>query len=176
MEYADWSIRKLFDEAKKERWFDNTIFVLLGDHGKLMDNPECELPESYNHIPLIIYGKGIKPQTYQDFALQEDVAPTLLGMMGIGYIQNDFGIDLMKKRRDCVFYTGDNLIAARDRERLYLFSPTEKTEHLYMVKGRNKVEKATAKDADFERLKNYVFSMIQTAEVLVGEKKTVTKK
>jgi phosphoglycerol transferase MdoB-like AlkP superfamily enzyme len=176
VEYADWSIRKLFDEAKKERWFDNTIFVLLGDHGKLMDNPECELPESYNHIPLIIYGKGIKPQTYQDFALQEDVAPTLLGMMGIGYIQNDFGIDLMKKRRGCVFYTGDNLIAARDRERLYLFSPTEKTEHLYMVKGRNKVEKATAKDADFERLKNYVFSMIQTAEVLVGEKKTVTKK
>jgi phosphoglycerol transferase MdoB-like AlkP superfamily enzyme len=176
VEYADWSIRKLFDEAKKERWFDNTIFVLLGDHGKLMDNPECELPESYNHIPLIIYGKGIKPQTYQDFALQEDVAPTLLGMMGIGYIQNDFGIDLMKKRRDCVFYTGDNLIAARDMERLYLYSPTEKTEHLYMVKGRNKVEKATAKDADFERLKNYVFSMIQTAEVLVGEKKTVTKK
>jgi hypothetical protein len=45
-----------------------------------------------------------------------------------------------------------------------------------MVKGRNKVEKATAKDADFERLKSYVFSMIQAAEVLVGEKKTVTKK
>ena len=163
-------------KSSEKDQFDNTIFVLLGDHGKLMENPECELPESYNHIPLIIYGKGIKPQTYQDFALQEDVAPTLLGMMGIGYIQNDFGIDLMKKKRDCVFYTGDNLIAARDMERLYLYSPTEKTEHLYMVKGRNKVEKAKAKDADFERLKSYVFSMIQTAEVLVGEKKTVTKK
>ena len=176
VEYADWSIRKLFDEAKKERWFDNTIFVLLGDHGKLMDNPECELPESYNHIPLIIYGKGIKPQTYQDFALQEDVAPTLLGMMGIGYIQNDFGIDLMKKRRGCVFYTGDNLIAARDRERLYLYSPTEKREYLYKVTGRNRVGKAAAKDAEFERLKHYVFSMLQAAEVLVGEKKTVTKR
>jgi phosphoglycerol transferase MdoB-like AlkP superfamily enzyme len=176
VEYADWSIRKLFDEAKKERWFDNTIFVLLGDHGKLMDNPECELPESYNHIPLIIYGKGIKPQTYQDFALQEDVAPTLLGMMGIGYIQNDFGIDLMKKKRGCVFYTGDNLIAARDMERLYLYSPTEKTEHLYKVTGHNKVVKTKSKDADFERLKSYVFSMIQAAEVLMGEKKTVTKK
>ena len=176
VEYADWSIRKLFDEAKKERWFDNTIFVLLGDHGKLMDNPECELPESYNHIPLIIYGKGIKPQTYQDFALQEDVAPTLLGMMGIGYIQNDFGIDLMKKKRGCVFYTGDNLIAARDMERLYLYSPTEKTEHRYKVTGHNKVVKTKSKDADFERLKSYVFSMIQAAEVLVGEKKTVTKK
>jgi phosphoglycerol transferase MdoB-like AlkP superfamily enzyme len=175
VEYADWSIRKLFDEAKKERWFDNTIFVLLGDHGKLLANPESELPESYNHIPLIIYGKGIKPQTYSDFALQEDVAPTILGMMGISYIQNDFGVNLLKNKRDCVFYTGDNLIAARDRERLYLYSPTEKTERLYKVTGRNKVEKAKSKDESFERLKHYVFSMLQAAEVLVGEKKTVTK-
>ena len=175
VEYADWSIRKLFDEAKKEKWFDNTIFILLGDHGKLLANPESELPESYNHIPLIIYGKGIKPQTYSDFALQEDVAPTILGMMGISYIQNDFGVNLLKNKRDCVFYTGDNLIAARDIERLYLYSPTEKTERLYKVTGRNKVEMAKSKDESFERLKHYVFSMLQAAEVLVGEKKTVTK-
>ena len=176
VEYADWSIKQFFDKARKQPWYNNTIFVLLGDHGKLLANPESELPESYNHIPLIIYGKGIEPQTYEDFALQEDVAPTLLGMMGISYIQNDFGVNLLEKKRDCVFYTGDKIVAARDGERLYMYNPSEKTEYIYWVKGRNKVKKAQSMDARFTYLKNYVFSMLQSAEVLVGEKKTVTRK
>ena len=175
VEYADWSVRQFFNEARKQRWYDNTIFVLLGDHGKLLANPESELPESYNHIPLIIYGKGIEQQRVGDFALQEDVAPTLLGMLGISYIQNDFGIDLMTGKRNCVFYTGDKIVAARDAERLYMYNPSEKVEHLYMVKGRNKVAKAPTMDKQFKDLKHCVFSMLQCAEALVGEKKTVTK-
>ena len=61
VEYADWSIKQFITEAEKQPWFDNTIFVLLGDHGKLVDSPESEIPQSYNHIPLMIYGKGIQP-------------------------------------------------------------------------------------------------------------------
>lgn len=53
VEYADWSIKQFMTEAEKQPWFDNTIFVLLGDHGKLVDSPESEIPQSYNHIPLI---------------------------------------------------------------------------------------------------------------------------
>lgn len=60
VEYADWSIKQFMTEAEKQPWFDNTIFVLLGDHGKLVDSPESEIPQSYNHIPLMIYGKGIQ--------------------------------------------------------------------------------------------------------------------
>ena len=45
---------------------DNTIFVFLGDHGKMVGTPECEMPQSYNHIPLMIYGKDIKPGVYED--------------------------------------------------------------------------------------------------------------
>ena len=33
VEYADWALRKFFEEARKQPWFDNTIFVLEGDHG-----------------------------------------------------------------------------------------------------------------------------------------------
>lgn len=62
VEYADWSIKQFMTEAEKQPWFDNTIFVLLGDHGKLVDSPESEIPQSYNHIPLMIYGKGIQPE------------------------------------------------------------------------------------------------------------------
>lgn len=112
VEYADWSIKQFITEAEKQPWFDNTIFVLLGDHGKLVDSPESEIPQSYNHIPLMIYGKGIQPEIRAQFGGQIDVAPTLLGLLNIGYIQNNFGINLLKEQRPCIFYTADNLIAA----------------------------------------------------------------
>lgn len=86
VEYADWSIKQFMTEAEKQPWFDNTIFVLLGDHGKLVDSPESEIPQSYNHIPLMIYGKGIQPEIRAQFGGQIDVAPTLLGLLNIGYI------------------------------------------------------------------------------------------
>lgn len=101
VEYADWSIKQFITEAEKQPWFDNTIFVLLGDHGKLVDSPESEIPQSYNHIPLMIYGKGIQPEIRAQFGGQIDVAPTLLGLLNIGYIQNNFGINLLKEQRPC---------------------------------------------------------------------------
>ena len=73
VEYADWSIKQFITEAEKQPWFDNTIFVLLGDHGKLVDSPESEIPQSYNHIPLMIYGKGIQPEIRAQFGGQIDV-------------------------------------------------------------------------------------------------------
>lgn len=103
VEYADWSIKQFITEAEKQPWFDNTIFVLLGDHGKLVDSPESEIPQSYNHIPLMIYGKGIQPEIRAQFGGQIDVAPTLLGLLNIGYIQNNFGINLLKEQRPCIF-------------------------------------------------------------------------
>lgn len=103
VEYADWSIKQFITEAEKQPWFDNTIFVLLGDHGKLVDSPESEIPQSYNHIPLMIYGKGIQPEIRAQFGGQIDVAPTLLGLLNIGYIQNNFGINLLKEQRPCIY-------------------------------------------------------------------------
>lgn len=167
VEYADWSIRQFFEAAQKEPWYDNTIFVLLGDHGKLMERPECELPQSYNHIPLMIYGKGITPRIDDQWALQEDVAPTLLGLLQHEYIQNDFGMDLGRQHRDCVFYTGDKFVAARDSSHLYLYNPNEQLELCYRVSGVNQVETATFSEDDrYGYLKQYVFSMIQCAEAL----------
>lgn len=103
VEYADWSIKQFMTEAEKQPWFDNTIFVLLGDHGKLVDSPESEIPQSYNHIPLMIYGKGIQPEIRAQFGGQIDVAPTLLGLLNIGYIQNNFGINLLKEHNALVY-------------------------------------------------------------------------
>lgn len=173
VEYADWSIKQFMTEAGKQPWFDNTIFVLLGDHGKLVGSPESEIPQSYNHIPLMIYGKGIQPKIKDQFGGQIDVAPTLLGLLNISYIQNNFGIDLLKEQRPCMFYTADNLIAARDTTHLYIYSPDNQQEFRY-EQAENELHFAESSQA-FEQLKRYCFSMLQSTEYLVKEHKTIDK-
>lgn len=173
VEYADWSIRKLMTEAQKQPWFENTLFIFMGDHGKLVGTPECEMPESYNHIPFMIYGKGITPGINHSPGGQIDVTPTLLGMLGIGYTQVGFGIDLLREQRPCTFYTADNLIAARDSSGLYIHSPETGQEFRYTF-GQGKL-RTVSDDKQFQALKEYVFSMLQATEELVKQGKTVDK-
>ena len=171
VEYSDWSIRCFMEAAAREPWFENTLFVFLGDHGKMVGTADCELPQSYNHIPLIIYGAGIEPEERTDFAGQVDVAPTLLSMLGIGYVQNNFGVDLTRERRPAMFYTADNTVAARDSTHLYVYDPAVPQEFCYDTSG-GKPEPAVMSEP-YSRLKEYCFSMLQATEWMVQQGMTV---
>lgn len=174
VEYADWAIRQFMQEARKQPWFENTIFVLLGDHGKLVGSPDCEIPQSCNHVPLMIYGKGIKPEIRQEPGGQTDVAPTLLGLLNMSYTQNDFGINLLTEQRPYVYFSADNLIAATDTTHLYIYSPHDRQEFKYKKQG-NALQLVTGEDSTFYVMKKYCFSTLQSAEYLVKEHKTVNK-
>ena len=171
VEYADWSVGNFMAAASKEKWFDNTIFVFLGDHGKMIGKADCELPESYNHIPFMIYGKDIAPEERTDFAGQVDIAPTLLGLLNIPYVQNNFGINLIQEKRPCIFYTADNTVAARDSSHLYVYNPDADHEFCYnIVEGKPVASKFTPAHL---HLKDYCFPMLQATEHLVQKGMTV---
>ena len=173
VEYADWSIRQFMDAAEKQPWFDNTIFVFLGDHGKMVGTPECEMPQSYNHIPLMIYGKDIPPTVHNGFGGQIDVAPTLLGMLNMSYLQNNFDVNLLEEERPCMFFTADNLIGAKDLTHLFIYSPDNQQEFKYKLE--NEKLHVAADDEGFGLLKNYCFSMLQCTEQMVKEHKTIDR-
>lgn len=174
VEYADWSIRQFMEAAGKQPWFDNTIFVFLGDHGKMVGTPECEMPQSYNHIPLMIYGKDIQASVHDGFGGQIDVSPTLLGLLNMSYLQNNFGVDMLREERPCMFFTADNMIGARDADHLFIYVPDSQQEFRYKLE-EGKLHVATADEDVFGRLKNYCFSMLQCTEYLVKENKTTDK-
>ncbi|KAA4466713.1 LTA synthase family protein, partial [Bacteroides ovatus] len=171
VEYADWALRQFFEEARKQPWFDNTIFVLEGDHGKLVGDAECELPESYNHIPLMIYSSRIQPEEKTAFGGQVDIQPTILGLLNIDYLQNNFGVDLLKEERPCMFYTADNMVVGRNDTLLYLYNYETQQELTYDI-GNGKLN-AVPMDDSFLPLKEYSFSMLQSAEFLVKHGKTL---
>lgn len=172
VEYADWSIQQFMHQAEKTDWFHNTLFVLLGDHGKLVGNPECEMPQSYNHIPLMFYAPGrLVAQEKENFGGQIDVAPTLLGLLGISYTQNNLGTDLLKETRPCMFFCADNLIGAKNGENFYIYDPTNQQEYRYHLQEGQPI--ATETNATFDSLKMYAFSMLQTTEYLVKKQLTI---
>ena len=175
VEYADWCIGRFMAEAAKRPWFKNTIFVFLGDHGKKLGQSKYEVEESFNHVPLIIYSVGITPEERHDFAGQIDVTPTLLGMLKVSYLQNNFGIDLMRRQRPMIFYSADNVIAARDDKRLYIYNPDANREFCYDI-SKSGTFRPQPYGKDYALLKKYVFSNLQAAETLVQQGQTMNKK
>lgn len=175
VEYADWSIREFMEKAMKQKWAENTLFVFLGDHGKMVGNPDSEMPHSYNHIPLMLYSPGkIQPAEIKAFGGQIDIAPTLLGFLGIGYTQNNFGVDLLNEQRPCMFFTADNMIGARNEKGLYIYVPESEQEFRYFIKEGQLHH--TSPEPITDSLKNYAFSMLQATEYLVKQQLTTDQK
>ena len=54
----------------------------------------------------MIYSNRIQPEEKTAFGGQVDIQPTILGLLKIDYLQNNFGVYLLKEERPCMFYTG----------------------------------------------------------------------
>ena len=164
VEYADWSLQQFFSKANGQSWYENTIFVLLGDHGALVGEAENEMPQSYNHIPLIIYIPGEAPAVRDGWGVQMDVQPTLLGLLGIESGVQNFGVDLLSDSRPYAFYCADDVMGVRDADHLYVYRPSDKLEVTYQDGKRTDVMDSVALD-----MRNYLYSNLQAAEVLTKQ-------
>ncbi len=93
--YADFALGYFLTEAKKHAWFDNTVFVIVADHGARVYG-KAEIPLRTYEIPLLIYSPGhIAPQEVETLMGQVDIAPTVLGLLGLPYEAPFFGQDVL---------------------------------------------------------------------------------
>ena len=94
--YADWSLGAFIDAARSKPWFDDTIFVMIGDHGPKVWGA-AQIPVQAFRVPLAIYApKHIDPARNTVLGSSMDVAPTLLGLLGLSYDSPFFGVDLRR--------------------------------------------------------------------------------
>ncbi|MBK7434011.1 MAG: LTA synthase family protein [Chitinophagaceae bacterium] len=96
--YTDFCFRKFIEAARKEAYFDNTIFVFVGDHGVEGETGEL-YPKAWSthrlsdeHVPLLYYAPGLlSPARYGFTVSQIDVLPTLAGMLHMPYANTTQG-------------------------------------------------------------------------------------
>ncbi len=174
VEYADQSLKDFFQAARKEPWFDNTLFVLVGDHGHATASNECELPQSFNHVPLLIYGTGIQPEEKTSQVNQIDIQPMVLDLLNISYAKNNLGVNVLHTKRPYNFYSSPDILAVRDSSHLFLYQHTTKQEYCYRLNGREVTR--TPMDSLFADMKEYGFTMFQLTDYLIRNNKTVNSR
>jgi phosphoglycerol transferase MdoB-like AlkP superfamily enzyme len=94
--YADYAQGYFLREAKKHAWFDNTLFVIVADHGARVYGRE-DIPLKTYEIPMVFYSpKHLRPGRVDTLTTQIDIAPTVLGLLGLPYRAPFFGEDVLK--------------------------------------------------------------------------------
>lgn len=97
VKYSDYAIGQFIETAKNKPWFDNTIFVFVGNRTAGADRVENIQAQNF-HVPMIFYAPKIfKPQRYDLKISQIDAMPTLLGLMNFEYESRFYGQDVLQK-------------------------------------------------------------------------------
>ncbi|WP_160164647.1 LTA synthase family protein [Pedosphaera parvula] len=96
VKYADYALGRFFHAVKKESFYDNTIFVVVADHGARVYGSQSIPIHSYE-IPMLVVGPAVvkEPSRVSRLGGSLDVTPTILGMLGRPYQTMFFGRDLL---------------------------------------------------------------------------------
>lgn len=93
--YADFAMGYFLDEAKRHAWFRDTLFVIVADHGARVYGRQ-EIPLKTYEIPLVLYSPAhLAPRRVDTLTGQVDIAPTVLGLLGLPYTAPFFGQDVL---------------------------------------------------------------------------------
>jgi phosphoglycerol transferase MdoB-like AlkP superfamily enzyme len=105
--YTDFGYRTFITAAAREKYFANTIFLFVGDHG-IPGDANALFPRAWTddrltaeHVPLLIYAPG-RPgaQRLSGDCSQVDLLPTLAGLCHIPYRNTTLGRDLLDSTRN----------------------------------------------------------------------------
>lgn len=99
----DYSVGRFMQMAKDGGYFENTIFVMFGDHNNRITTLPF-LPPAFEqlnleslHVPAYIYApKLLAPRRFDQAASLVDLVPTVLSLAGIPYQNTTMGRDLLQ--------------------------------------------------------------------------------
>ncbi len=99
----DFNIGRLMEIAKEGGWYDNTIFVMFGDHNTRIAQIPHMLPAyeklglESNNVPLLIHApKLLEPRVIEEAVGLADLLPTVLGLAGMEFRNGAMGRDIQQ--------------------------------------------------------------------------------
>jgi phosphoglycerol transferase MdoB-like AlkP superfamily enzyme len=98
MRYSDWALGKFFEKAGQAPFYDETLFVIVGDHGFGSGEQLTEMNLARFNVPLLLIAPGIQDRfgkMRDTVATQLDVVPTILGRLGGTIRHQCWGRDLL---------------------------------------------------------------------------------
>jgi phosphoglycerol transferase MdoB-like AlkP superfamily enzyme len=100
--YTDYTFQQFMQAAAREKYFDNTIFVFVGDHGIPGDAGTMFSPAwtaqrlAAEHVPLLFYSPRLLPaQRNSIICSQVDIMPTIAGFCTDSFTNTTLGRNLL---------------------------------------------------------------------------------
>ena len=159
IQYTDYAIKKYFETAKKQPWFNNTIFVFTGDHTNQIYYPEYEKAMNRFAVPLVFYSPNPEYQLKgenQEIAQQIDIYPTLADLIGYNKPIRSWGRSLVSDKK----YTPIMMNSDGNTEQFIIGN------YIYRFDGKEIIGVYDKTDLGFE--KNLI-DQIKTPEVEKGK-------
>ena len=104
--YTDNALRHFFATAKRQPWFENTLFVITADHSSSTLDP-CYTTSLGNFtVPIIFYAPGdslLHGYDQERVVEQTDIMPTVLGYLHYDQPYVAFGKDMFRTPADQTF-------------------------------------------------------------------------
>ncbi|WP_432713734.1 LTA synthase family protein [Pedobacter sp.] len=103
VQYTDHALRKFFEHAKTQAWYQNTIFVITADHTNQINYEEYSKPINRFAVPILFFSpnkalnlKGVRT----DLASQTDIYPSVIDLIGYHQPFRSWGRSLIANNPD----------------------------------------------------------------------------
>ncbi len=172
MRYSDWALGQFFDKARQMPWFDETLFVVVGDHGFGAPEEVTEMDLLRFHVPMLLIAPGLAEMfgSRRDVVgTQVDIVPTIMGRLGGEVRHQCWGRDLLSLAANdpgfgIVKPSGSDQTVALIRGDRVLVQPKEQPARLYRYRlGREPGGERIAPATDEAVLLRQLEAYLQTA-------------
>jgi phosphoglycerol transferase MdoB-like AlkP superfamily enzyme len=87
------SLKLFFEEAKKQPWYENTVFVICADHTPAGHDAKFNQRTTMYQIPILFFDPQgrISPDNNETIFSHIDISPTLLDLVGYSDSYYSFG-------------------------------------------------------------------------------------
>ncbi|MFN3580802.1 MAG: LTA synthase family protein [Pseudomonas sp.] len=170
MRYSDWALGQFFEQVRDKPYFDETLFVIVGDHGFGTPFQLTEMNLHRFNVPMLLIAPGIRDEFGDRIDItgsQVDVVPTIMGRLGGETRHQCWGRDLLNvpegdEGRAVIKPSGGNQTVAIVQGDQILILPKGQapTQHVYQLGAIQTAERVDTVD---EKLLTQLRAFIQVA-------------
>ena len=180
--HLDMQFGRVFDYLKQHQLLDNTVVILLGDHGEeFMEHGfwghNSTFVDQQVRTPLVIYAPNMKPIVSDKLTSHMDIVPTLMPLLGVTNPSSDYAIGynlLAGEKRTYTYISDWDKVAYVDAEAKIIQPVNSKSfASLKVSKGHDEPVNAEERSVILQKKQSALIQLVQDLSKFFKKKETV---